>query len=60
MKVTPSTLAEIRSALATYTQEVESTGLSANTKKTYLLHVNTFVRWLEDDFIPGVRTDDKA
>ena len=60
MKVTPSALIEIKAALAEYTEEVEATSMSINTKGTYLRHANTFVRWLEDDFIPGERTDDKA
>lgn len=60
MKTTASALAEIKVALAKYTEEVEATGMSVNTKGTYLRHANTFVRWLEDDFIPGERTDDKA
>ena len=57
MKVSPSAFEEIDRALAHYTREVEETNLSDKTKQTYLRHANTFVRWLADDFTPGLRTD---
>ena len=30
--------------------------MTPSTKRTYLLHAENFVRWLSDDFNPGVNS----
>ena len=55
MKVSSQALAEIRLALREYEKEVSASGVKPNTEKTYLLHANHFVRWLEGDFESGGR-----
>ena len=44
----------VQEALERYVQEVEATGLSPSSEQTYILHARHFVRWLDDDFEPGV------
>ena len=53
-KLDRSCLQRVQEALERYRQEVESTELQPTTKKTYLTHAENFVRWLDDDFEPGV------
>ena len=53
-KVEPSCLKQVRKAFDKYREEVEASMLAPNTQRTYLQHAETFVRWLEDDFEPGV------
>ena len=52
-RVSKPCLKQVREALATYTEEVEASELMPSTKRTYLRHAETFVRWLEGDFEPG-------
>ena len=49
-----SALQQVKEALEKYRRVVESTGLQPSTKQTYLLHAENFVRWLDDEFEPGV------
>lgn len=46
-------LEEVQDALERYTAVVDSSELTIQSKATYLLHANQFVRWLADDFEPG-------
>ena len=46
---------KVKEALEVYRNEVEKSNLAPNTKKTYLLHSENFVRWLHEDFEPGSR-----
>lgn len=47
------TLRRVRVALRLYEQEVERSPLTLQSKATYILHADQFVRWLGDDFEPG-------
>ena len=51
----PKTIAGVRRAFARYCGEVETSGLTASTKRTYLLHAGNFVKWLDGSFRPGER-----
>ncbi|MCY4547710.1 MAG: hypothetical protein OXC28_05025 [Defluviicoccus sp.] len=53
MKIRPECLGEVQHALEKYREIVERTALAPNTKHTYLLHAENFVRWLRDEFEPG-------
>ena len=53
VKISKTALDEIRAALLKYEQEVDQSRLREKTKRTYLHHASTFVRWLADDFTPG-------
>ena len=55
-KITQSALAEVRQALKEYDEEVNNTKLSLESKVAYVAHAKQFVRWLEDDFEPGIRS----
>ena len=52
-KVSDEVLRAARDALERYEAEVSDTPMTSNTKKTYVLHAERFVRWLGDDFEPG-------
>ncbi len=54
-----SALQQVKDALEKYRRAVEPTDMQPSTKRTYLLHAENFVRWLDDDFDPGatVRRD---
>ena len=52
-KISPVALQEVQDALERYRNEVDDTDLSPKTKKTYIRHASTFVRWLADNFTPG-------
>lgn len=54
-RISRKCLAEIQRALDEYTTEVDKANLSRRTKRTYLQHAGTFVRWLDDNFVPGGR-----
>lgn len=56
LRVTPSADQEIRDAFEEYSRLVADSGLSETSQKTYLLHAGNFVRWLNDEFVPGSRT----
>ena len=51
----PKTIAGVRQAFTQYCGEVEASGLTASTKRTYLLHAGNFVKWLDGRFRPGER-----
>lgn len=46
-------LRQVEDALESYRKEVAASDLAPNTKRTYLRHAETFVRWLDGDFEPG-------
>lgn len=52
-KISNDALRQVQEALDRYEEEVNGSSLARNTKATYLLHANNFVRWLDDDFEPG-------
>ena len=53
MKISQQAMEEVRQALEVYREEVNSAPLASATRWTYLRHADTFVRWLNDDFLPG-------
>ena len=55
-RVSKGSVQEIELALERYRAEVGRASLADNTKDTYLLHANNFVRWLKREFEPGVRS----
>ena len=52
-KVGSQCLRQVQSALDEYSDEVEESDLARSTKDTYLQHSREFVRWLNNDFVPG-------
>ena len=44
----------VNEALERYEHEVDATNLTPESKRTYIGHAQQFVRWLDDDFEPGV------
>ena len=54
-KIGQAALREVQDALERYKEVVEATEMTPTSKKTYLLHAEQFVRWLSDDFAPGIR-----
>ena len=52
-KVSDEVLRAVQDALERYEAEVSDTLMASNTKKTYVLHAEHFVRWLGDDFELG-------
>lgn len=59
IRITRPSLDEVERALEQYREllsELEESGtLKENTRKTYLLHSENFVRWLKGEFDPGER-----
>ena len=55
-RISQVALREAQEALRRYEEVVEATDMTRNTKDTYLLHARNFVRWLADDFTPGINT----
>jgi len=53
-KVSQDTLTQVLNALEQYKAEISGAPLADSTKATHVLHANNFVRWLQDDFEPGV------
>lgn len=47
------TLEGLEHALEVYCAEVEAADLAPDTRRTYIRHSSTFVRWLAGDFTPG-------
>ena len=54
-KIGQAALREVQDALERYKEVVEATEMTPTSKNTYLLHAEQFVRWLSDDFAPGIR-----
>ena len=50
-----SVLREVDKALDGYRAEVRTVGLKPSAQEAYILQREHFVRWLKDDFEPGVR-----
>jgi len=61
MKVSKGLLKKLEELYSQYEKEVpkaeENEYLKVNTRKTYLLHSNNFMRWLKNDFEPGERNE---
>lgn len=55
MKVSSSTLEEVKAALEEYKKAINDSCLSDVSKKNYVRYPEQFVRWLDDDFEPGLR-----
>lgn len=55
MKIGFEALGEVKDALTLYKRKVDDTNMTESTKKTYTLHAENFVRWLEGNFQPGAR-----
>lgn len=53
MRYAIACLEDVKNALENYREEVNASNLAPETKRTYLRHADTFVRWLDDDFVPG-------
>ena len=53
-KISHECLKMVQEALDQYIEEVENSLLSEESKKTYKEHPRNFVRWLDDDFEPGI------
>ena len=54
-KINDEALRQVRTAFIRYEEEVKTAGLKESTEKTYITHSRNFVRWLDDDFVPGGR-----
>ena len=52
-KVRTESLHEVEEALKLYVEEVERSSVAKMSKRTYIRHARTFVRWLDDDFTPN-------
>lgn len=55
-KINPKALQDVQEALEKYEAVVNATKMTPSTKKTYALHSRNFVRWLADDFTPGINS----
>jgi hypothetical protein len=55
-KISETALSEVRAAFERYRLEVAATGMTRESKKTYLGHSEQFVRWLGGNFTPGINT----
>lgn len=53
-KISREALQQVQAALDRYRDEVEATLLRPSSKWTYIQHAEHFVRWLNNDFEPGV------
>ena len=53
-KINNDALRQVQEALDRYEKEVNAKPLAPSSRKTYILHAWHFVRWLNDDFEPGV------
>ena len=52
-KISPDALTQVQAALENYIIEVNASELAQSTKDTYIPQAKQFVRWLDDDFVPG-------
>jgi len=63
MRASQEFMKELDKLYQTYEQEVTEKSkiglLAGNTKKTYLLHSENFVKWCRNDFVPGGRNENK-
>ena len=53
-QINQEALKMVQEALERYVREVRAAGLSPSSEQTYILHARHFVRWLDDDFEPGI------
>ena len=54
-KVSQEVLIIVQAALQRYLDEVDAAPLRPSAGRTYKLHAENFVRWLDDDFEPGAK-----
>ena len=54
-KVSHDVLQQVRAAFDRYRAEVLAASLERYTERTYIQRVDQFVRWLNDEFEPGIR-----
>lgn len=54
MKASQKATDEVEAAFKRYTKEVNDTAMTHTSKWTYLRYVEQFIRWLNDDFEPGL------
>lgn len=63
MKVSQEFINKLEELYQMYEQEVTEKRkaglLEEKTARTYLRHSGTFVRWCKNDFIPGIRKENK-
>ena len=52
-RIDPNCQRQVSEALEDYRKEVNAANLAPDTKRTYIRHAETFVRWLHGDFEPG-------
>ena len=51
----PESLADVKDAFERYKMEVSASKLQPGVKYDYIGYVDRFLRWLNDDFVPGAR-----
>ena len=51
----PSQFKRIERAFGHYVAEVHDSGLTETSQRVYISHAESFVRWLDGKFSPGVR-----
>ena len=54
-RVSEACFEQVKQLLEQYIDEVDRSGLTEKSARTYKLHAEQFVRWLDHDFIPGDR-----
>ena len=57
--VSPQALSEVETALQDYIRVVETSGMALTSRKTYIIHADQFVRWLKQEFQPGVHAGNR-
>ena len=57
--VSPQALSEVETALQDYIRVVETSGMALTSRKTYINHADQFVRWLKQEFQPGVHAGNR-
>ncbi|MCF2446571.1 hypothetical protein L0657_21620 [Dyadobacter sp. CY345] len=60
MKTNLELAEEINRLMSLYINEIESSNLKPLTANMYITHTQNFIRWIEDDFVPGERAGKKT
>ena len=55
-RISNPALAEVLEAVEDYELKLALSDLNPRTREIYLLHARNFVRWLADDFNPGIES----
>ena len=58
-RISYKALAEVEQAYAEYKQVVETSSMALTSRKTYIIHADQFVRWLKQEFQPGVHVGNR-